>query len=171
MNRIIEKFKSIRIQKTSINFLGMSFELGLADKKKLSTNHLKELYKIRSTLSRFYFLYQHKAEQIIYSGEEDMNSLIIGMHQSAVNVYKDLSNDLLASEYFLLLNHEQRNSILESFDYVTITDTYLEADDDNDVSEEEVAPIVEGLLKLYEDITLIIEDLQQEINSEKNLLI
>ena len=41
MEFLIEKFKKIRIQKTSIGFLGMSFEIGLDQSKKIGPEHLR----------------------------------------------------------------------------------------------------------------------------------
>lgn len=103
---------------------------------------------------------------MVYSGEDDMNALIIGMHQEAVNTYKKLADELLASEYFMLLSAVQRERIMESFDYVIITDTYLDANEDHDLSEEEVAPIIAELITLYEEFTGTIGELQDILDKK-----
>jgi hypothetical protein len=166
MQNLIEKVKRIRIQKTSISFLGVSLELGMEQKKKVSTVHLRELYKIRYIVSRFYFLYEHRAERLVGLNDDDMNELIIGLHDDAVETYEKLADVLLGSEYFMLIDAEKRDKIIESFDYVNEIDRYLDDHDDNELSEEEIAPIIEGLIELFDNINKWIQDVQEELDGK-----
>jgi len=157
----IDTIKSIRVEKTSINFPGISLELGMKQKEQITPQYLRELYKIHYTLSRFYFLYQGRQMHF-----EEPDELILSMNDEAIVTYRKLSDDLLDSEYFLILTSEERTKIRESFDYVNMWDTYLDASDQNYVEADDIEPYVLELLNLYEKITKQIEDIEIELGNK-----
>ncbi|WML52225.1 hypothetical protein RCG17_22990 [Neobacillus sp. PS3-12] len=164
MTTLMKKIKKkipVKIQSASISYLGMSLELGL--KKKISHEHLRELYVIRNTLSYFYFLYQHKYELIENPFDDEQNNLI-DLAKEVFSTYKKLADVLLGSEYFSLIEFNIRDRILQSFDYVNIQDAYLDAHPDNDLSEEKIIPMVEGLLTMFEEITEAIQEQEKSLN-------
>lgn len=165
MSNFIKKLKKLKFNSATIGFAGISVELGVKEEKEITPEHLKELYVIRKILSRFYFLYQVKEErQWMYETEDADNQLIIGLHQDAINTYKQLADVLIESKYFMLLNSEQRDNVLETFDYITITEERLnlelEAGNFCIVDEEEITPLVDGLLNLFEEVSKEIKVLQ-----------
>lgn len=157
MTTLMEKIKMkipFKIQSASISYLGMSLELGM--EKRISHEHLRELYVIRNTLSYFYFLNQHKYELTEDSFDDEQNNLS-DLAKEVFSTYKKLADVLLGSEYFSLIDYDIRDRILQSFDYVNMSDAYLDTHTDNWLSEEEIFPMVEGLLTLFEEITEAIQ--------------
>ncbi|MEK5056457.1 hypothetical protein HLK66_26170 (plasmid) [Niallia circulans] len=159
-----ETLSSLRIQSTTISFLGLSFELGLKEKKKFGTVHLKELYKIRYILSVFYFSYQQKYKRSVIEEDQDLSFLLIDLHEYAVHTYKKLALELFSSEFFILLDSSVRDRIIGSFDYVNITESFMNDHQDNELNAEEVKPIINELLNLFEETSQLIEELQREID-------
>lgn len=161
IKRVIEGMKNIKVKATTFSFAGISLELGIQQKKVLAPEHLRELYKIHNALSHFYHLYYHKAILV-----EDIDDLILSINDEAINTYKMLADELLGSEYFILLNSEQRTKIRESFDYVNHWDAYLNASKENRVEAEDIEPYIEGLLVFFEETTKVIEDLEKQIDKK-----
>ncbi|WP_108671385.1 hypothetical protein [Peribacillus acanthi] len=174
MSKIIETFKKIRLQKTSINIMGLQLELGMEHSKALAPEHLRELYVIRNILSPFSYRYENMKIQLEADLEADeideemlLNHLIVPLHQDAVNLYRDIANPLLGSEVFLLMEEVYREAIIASFEYVhhfeSLSIIAFHDKEDLEYNEEEIEPMVEGILTIIKITDFYIADIEKKL--------
>ncbi|MFD1736842.1 hypothetical protein ACFSCX_09710 [Bacillus salitolerans] len=177
MSRIIDTFKRIRLQKTSINVMGVQLELGMEQSKAMAPEHLKELYVIRNILSPFSYRYENMKLQLEEELEEDVidqemlrNHLIVPLRQEAVNSYNAVASTLLGSEAFLLMEDVYREAIIAAFEYVhhfeSISIIAFHNDEELDYNEEEIEPMVEGVLTIIKVVDYYIAEQEEKLKKQ-----
>lgn len=142
-------FSASLLGSLSVNF---DFETKAEQREKLSQS-LKELYILRNNLTYFYFTYYSLEELSFAETDNELEKeLMDGCFIKAFEVYSNISDTLMGSEYFMLLDKNERIRILRSFDYVKLQETLMEHDEDHYLNIEEQREIVEELLTLYDKI-------------------
>lgn len=163
-----ELIKRLKIESATINLPGISFELGLKEKEIVNIQgngvmYLKDLYILRNILSKYYFLYQQKYEELLLLvSDEDaiFTELTLDSYENTISTYKDIADLLLGSDYFLLLDSRKRNEIIASFDYVYRSEAYLLANADNELYDGDIDIMIKSLFDLLEEVNKAIEQLE-----------
>ncbi|PAE07170.1 hypothetical protein CHI12_11850, partial [Terribacillus saccharophilus] len=76
--------------------------------------------------------------------------------------YRDIADILIGSEYFLLLENEERKKILDSFDYIYSIDTGWQYVEEFEIPIDEIHEVIVDLLYLYENIDQKINELVEK---------
>ena len=162
MKRILEK---IEIKELSFSLFGFGATIG--KKNDISTTIdkqgddvkqevLRELFILRNSLSKFYFRYDAINDNLInFQPDEEEREFDIAkrLFEKVFDIYAEIATFIFGSKYFVLLGTEERNMVIDVFDYVLHEKVMMEENEDYFLDPEEQLSLVLELKKLFEDIT------------------
>lgn len=151
ITKIKEWAKDIKLTGVSTSFIGISWEnIGEQNKEDI----LRELYLIRSKISKFYFSYDDS--RLKFDDEEELRDAYF---LKALQVYDEIAEFVLSSKFFVTLPIDNREMFLNVFDFVSMQEAYMENDEDYYMEPEDIQFMIEDLLTLFSTIEIKIAEL------------
>lgn len=147
-----------KINGISTAIFGISWEY-VDDTKKEEV--LRELYDMRNKLAKFYYCYEIEDSRngSIIDGKMEFSEIVI-------EECKEIAETLFKSRFFILLKQDDRDKIIESFDFIASIN--LKLDLDEEINEEsfieEINQVIEQLLKLFDIVNVKIEEINKELS-------
>lgn len=151
----------IRFTGISTPFFGVSWQYndGFAEKQDV----LRELYFMRNKLVRLY--YSYKADTQFMNGDMLKDKILEYYYIHVVELYGSIGDLLFGSKYFVLLPIENRDKLIQEFDYIVEEDACFIADKGNySISIEEVIYKINDLVELFN----LIEEEVKKVNMYLN---
>ncbi|MEK4472709.1 hypothetical protein NSQ91_05800 [Paenibacillus sp. FSL R7-0048] len=159
---LLNKFE---IKEWSLSFGALSATIGKRSDE-YKEDILRELFVIRHILSNFCFRYdalQDHLGNIMDDDNERLAHIANELFDKVFVTYEEVSKEILGSKYFVLLEKEQRNNLLEGFNYITSEKVSMEQIVDYDLDPDEKIDLVIGLnnllAKIDEQIELVLNSI------------
>lgn len=157
LNQIEVKELSFSLFGASVTFGKKSNTLARIEKQsnEVKQEVLRELFVIRHILSDFYFRYEALNNDLINLEPNDEDRLYVisnKLFPRVFQVYSEISTALLGSKYFILMEAEERNSVLNVLDYITSERVSMEEIEDYALDPDEQVALLLDLNKLFDQV-------------------
>ncbi|WP_416298140.1 hypothetical protein ACM7Q1_12740 [Paenibacillus illinoisensis] len=155
----------------SVNFKKKTYSEKEGDKSRVEslTQILSELYTFRKAMTDFSLRYEALKDMLDVGEDEERvkEEIAEKLFLRTFDVYSDVSKLIFSSRYFALLDKEEKMKIINSFDYVVYEEVRMEEDESYFLDISEQIELVEELRALFEEVTIQIERVSDELDLSK----